>query len=99
MRKEFYKINPYIPLKLLHLTVHDAVLHAYENTNTKPYENTIEPRINRFSWNVPDIDVSRTPYNNSRYPMYLSLVNNGRILYKNKPHTQSMPSEYISLNY
>jgi hypothetical protein len=36
MRKEFYKtIDKFMPKKLLHMTIHDAVLHALEQSKKK----------------------------------------------------------------
>ena len=46
MRKEFLKlINPFIPKKVLHLTVRDAVLHAHELSRKRKYRTAPKIRI------------------------------------------------------
>ena len=56
MRKEFRKlINPYIPKKILHVTVHDAVLHSFDKFNRKAVapQYPIITRMPLYSTNRP----------------------------------------------
>jgi hypothetical protein len=110
LRKEYKKtIDKFMPKKLLHLTVHDAAVHAMENSNSV-IKNPNYNQNNMNGRNFLNNNVSRFPYQRTGYPIYMGLMNSGNIYRSRPPITKNFPQynrppalnfrrEYITLIY